>query len=94
MATQTPLSIQDTTKLRAELRETMNEKSRLDDLESNLERARSKEDDERTKKRKQEDADIVRKREVADKIREARQEELCEREAVRFQVSARLNYIR
>ena len=63
----------------------------LDDIEGDLERTRIKEDDERTKKRKQEDADIVRKREIADKKREARQEELCERETVRLQVDARFD---
>lgn len=63
----------------------------LDDIEGNLERTRIKEDDERTKKRKQEDAAIVRKREVADEKREARQEELCERETVRLQADARFD---
>jgi hypothetical protein len=94
MATQTPLTVQDTTRWRAQLRETMDEKSRLDDLEGEVERVRSKEDNERTRKRKQEDADIVCKREVADKKREARQEELCERETVRLQVNAGLDDIR
>ena len=84
MASQSSPFVSDTTQVRVELRNIIDEKALLDDIEGGLERARSKEDDERTKKRKKEDSEIVRKRAVADAQREARQEELCRCENVRF----------
>jgi len=82
MTDKTPSIANDTGQLRAQLREIVDEKTLLDDIEEDLDYNRSKEDVERAKKRKREDLRILRERVAADQKREARQDGLVELEKV------------